>query len=71
MRYHYRLWCSDCCGEDYRGCFDGGTETDGTPYDTPQEANKAGWEATLRNIWEYDVVDEDGVVVDVVEAPCL
>ncbi len=68
MKYYYQLWCPDCRGEDYQGCFGGGTETIG-PYDTPQEANKAGWNDTLDGIWEYQVVDEERKVVEVSEPP--
>jgi len=69
MRYHYRIWCSDCLGSDPQGCFDGGVLDDEQQFATPQEANRAGWHATLRSILEYEVVDEDGTVIEVEEPP--
>ncbi len=26
MRYYLRVWCRDCFGVDYQGCFNGGDE---------------------------------------------
>lgn len=68
-KYHYRLSCPDCTGIDPQGCFDGETYTSEDVFDTPQEANKAGWKATLSNIYEYEVVDEKGNVIEVKELP--
>ncbi|HJT55901.1 MAG TPA: hypothetical protein VJ761_05365 [Ktedonobacteraceae bacterium] len=65
MKYHYRLSCPDCTGIDPQGCFDGGTYTSEEEYDTPQEAMEEGYKATLHNIYEFEVVDEDGKVVEV------
>ena len=57
------VWCPDCCGEDYQGCFEGGSEllTDdiltGKPrvFATREEAEAAG-DAEVRNtIWKFDV----------------
>ncbi len=61
MKYFYRIWCPDCRGEDYEGCFGGGIETNHTPYDTPQEAAAAGQNDARGSIYEYDVVDENGI----------
>ena len=65
MKYYYRLWCPDCCGQDYEGCFDGRIETSPTPYNTPQEANEAGQNETRGFIWKYEVVDELGCVIEI------
>src|SRR5260221_13729182 len=63
MKYFYWLYCPDCYLQDFDGCFDGMTERDSTPYDTPQEAREAAQNATLDNIWEYGIVDEEGRVI--------
>lgn len=65
MKYHYRIWCPDCLGEDPQGCFDGRVEDDEEEFDTPEQALDAGYEAINRTIWEFEVVDGDGKVIDV------
>ena len=71
MKYHCRIWCPDCLGEDPYGCFDGQVEDEvWEPFSTPpQEANKHGWETTRGGIWEYEVVDEHGTTIQVREPP--
>lgn len=65
MKYHFRIWCPDCCGSDPQGCFGGQVEDDEEEFGTPQEADEAGWEATLRTIWEYEVIDQNGNAIEV------
>ena len=67
MKYHYRLSCPDCTDIDPQGCFDGGTHTSEEIFDTPQEACDAGYKATFHNIYEFEVIDEDGTVIEIEE----
>jgi hypothetical protein len=62
--YHYRLSCPDCTDIDPQGCFDGGTYTSETAFDTPQAAGDAGYQATRNTIYTFEVVDEHGQVVE-------
>lgn len=57
MKYRYRLWCPDCLGEDFQGCFDGRVKDDEELFDTHEEALDAGYDATSRTIWEFEVVE--------------
>lgn len=63
MKYYYRIWCPDCLYIDPEGCFDGQVETDEEPFNTPQEALDAAYRSTQKTIYEYDVVDENGAVI--------
>lgn len=71
MPYFVRLSCRDCTGEDPRGCFDGGTEmledehSEQRIFADVASAREAG-RAEMRTcpVWEYEVVDEDGDVVE-------
>jgi hypothetical protein len=57
------VWCPDCNGEDYQGCFDGTYEVladDFHPYGrrvfaTHEEAEAAGNEYVKNTIWRFDV----------------
>lgn len=64
-KYRYRLSCPDCMGIDPLGCFGGGTQISEETFDTVQQVIEAAWNATLRTIYDFDIVDEDGNVLDV------
>jgi hypothetical protein len=53
-KYIAVVWCPDCNGVDFQGCFDGGVERHG-PFATREEAERAGEEATRDSIWRYDI----------------
>lgn len=65
MKYHYRIWCPYCLGEDPQGCFDGVMYTDYTPFDTAKAAEEAGWEVVGDGTLEFEVIDEKGNIVEV------
>ena len=45
LQYAYRYYCPDCFGDaDSQGCFGGRVELDDGRYDTPDEADNAGWD---------------------------
>jgi hypothetical protein len=57
-KYKVIITCPDCTGVDFQGCGDGYPwELDET-FDTIEEANDAGDEAT-GDTWEYEVVPEE------------
>jgi hypothetical protein len=61
-KYYAIVWCPDCNGVDFDGCFDGGVERLG-PFESPVEANEAGAELASQSIWKYEieeVEDEPG-----------
>jgi len=72
MHYEVVIFCHDCTGEDYDGCFDGGTETiDRDPYDESVitdliRANNIGWD-TVDNVgpWDFWVneISDDGKII--------
>jgi hypothetical protein len=57
-----KLWCPDCCGEDFQGCFEGGTEIlsdrDGEPniFATRETAEEIGELEVYDTIWKFEVV---------------
>ncbi len=66
--YRVRVWCPDCCGEDFQGCFEGGSEVlhemkvEGGKFTYPDllfptkaEAEKAGGDYTSHSIWQYEI----------------
>lgn len=55
-RYYAVVWCPDCNGVDFQGCFDGSVERLG-PFDTREEADRAGQEMVGDNIWKFEVED--------------
>ena len=59
MRFRYRVWCPDCSGVDYQGCFDGFDYLSEETFATYEEADKAGDEYTKKWIWEYEVTEAD------------
>lgn len=63
--YRVKVWCPDCCGEDPQGCFDGGVSFDEEEYPNLVEAVKSGEQWTRRNIWQYEVVDQEGKEVEI------
>ena len=52
-RWRLTVWCPDCTGQDFDGCFDGGVETKEFP--SREDAERAGDAATRDCIWEYEV----------------
>lgn len=64
-KYRVRLWCPDCSADDdEQGCFGGGAETQEELYDTLDEAVEAGCLSTHRTVWDFEVVDENGKVIE-------
>lgn len=63
MKYRVRIFCPDCTGDDYQGCFDGGTELlcgpgiDDGPieFDTKEEAESAGADECAKSIWKFEI----------------
>jgi hypothetical protein len=59
MEHYARIWCQDCTGEDFMGCFEGSTELLG-PFATVKEADKAGYEHTKDcGPWYWEVTTSD------------
>jgi hypothetical protein len=56
--YYTVVWCPDCNGIDFQGCFDGDVERLG-PFSTRDEADRAGRDLTTGSIWRYDVEDRN------------
>jgi hypothetical protein len=57
QRFYAVVWCPDCNGVDFEGCFGGGFERLG-PFDTHAEADRAGSELAGQSIWRYEVEQE-------------
>jgi hypothetical protein len=53
VSFYAIVWCPDCNGVDFEGCFDGGVEEFG-PFDTHEEADKEGARMAV-SIWIYRV----------------
>lgn len=62
--YRLLLWCRDCNGYDFQGCFDGGSELQEEVYPTITEAIKAGYKETDGPPWEFEIQDLEGNVID-------
>ena len=68
--YRYRIWCRDCCGEDFEGCFGGGSELSEAAYPTRAAAVDAAEARCNRNPWAYRIEPatrsgiEDGLLQD-------
>lgn len=76
MRYRVFIYCRDCSGEDYQGCFDGGSEevfldTDGSvtsddiglKIETREDAERLG-DIAVRPCgqWSYEIEEtNDGL----------
>ena len=59
MKYRYRIWCHDCCGEDEYGCFMGASELSEKVFNSKEEAEAAGEKATDGCcVWEFEVVED-------------
>jgi hypothetical protein len=54
VKYNAVIWCPDCNGVNFQGCFDGGVERLG-PFDTYEEADLVGSEFAGLSIWRYEV----------------
>jgi len=52
------IWCPDCTGVDFEGCFDGGIERLG-PFATREAAKAAGDKYTRDGIWQFDIEEVD------------
>lgn len=59
-KYRYRLTCPDCTDIDPQGCFDGGHSDSEEEFETMAEAENAGIQVTLRTIYNFSVIDENG-----------
>jgi len=56
-KYLLSIWCRDCCGEDFQGCFDGGAEN--SEYDTLIEAKDVADNALKIGVpWEYKILEQ-------------
>lgn len=55
--YYAVVWCPDCNGVDFEGCFDGGVERLG-PFESGEAADRAGAEMAAQSIWRYEVEAE-------------
>lgn len=64
MKYKYIVWCPDCYGVDFLGCFDGGEYESEEVFDTYEDAEKAAKEFVKDSIWEYKIVEVDEEVED-------
>ena len=56
--YRVVVWCPDCNGVDFEGCFDGGVERHG-PFATREEAERAGEGAVGDSIWAYEITEPE------------
>lgn len=54
VKYYAVIWCPDCNGVNFYGCFDGGVERLG-PFNTYAEAELAGVEFSALSIWKYEI----------------
>lgn len=71
--FRVQIWCDDCCGQDFDGCFDGASEILGTSFDLPKgkeyssldEAVNAGnkWFPGKTHPWRFRVIDSLGLDV--------
>ena len=59
-KYDVSVWCPDCSGQDYQGCFDGLDEH--KVFDTLEEAKIWGEGMVGKGIWRFNIeeVAEDG-----------
>lgn len=57
-RYRVRVWCPDCTGVDFQGCFEGGDDLSEETYATHEEAEAAGHESVRHSIYEFDVEED-------------
>lgn len=53
-KYTVLVWCEECTGEDYEGCFDGSTMTLG-PFNSEKEAEEAAEKYIKSSIWKYEI----------------
>lgn len=61
MSWSYQIWCDDCLGEDYQGCFDGLVETSEDSFATEAEAEAAAEKHVgQQGLWEYQVFENLG-----------
>lgn len=52
------VWCPDCNGVDFQGCFDGGVQRHG-PFETREEATRVGEEMVKGSNWLFEVEGPD------------
>lgn len=59
MPFYAVVWCSDCNGVDFEGCFDGDVERHG-PFDTSAAADEVGKSVAdmCPGIWKYEVEEK-------------
>lgn len=53
LTYRLHVWCKDCRGEDFQGCFGGGEDTD--DFCSYENAERAGEFWTEDSIYEYSI----------------
>ena len=73
--YRVEIYCTDCTGIDYMGCFDGGTRfllekkspdaaLKFVEFDTIEAAEKRGWDEVMDcSPWQFYIRDEDDQIV--------
>lgn len=57
-RYRIRLSCHDCTGQDFQGCFDGGTELVDETFETVEAANAYAESKDWSGPWEWEIEEE-------------
>lgn len=55
MTYKVVIWCPDCTGQDFEGCFDGGTEWE--TFNTLREAEIFVEKRTRDSIYLYEIIE--------------
>lgn len=61
--FRLEVWCLDCAGEDFEGCFEGGTEILDEFFSTPDEAIEQGWkrQPNATHPWRFRVIDDSSL----------
>jgi hypothetical protein len=58
--YRYRIWCRDCRGIDFQGCFDGEYKESEESYETRELAVRFAKEVISHcGQWEYEVFEDE------------
>lgn len=64
MKYRIKMWCPECYAEKLDGCFGGGALIKPDEYETVAEAKEAGWKAIHDTIYDFCVIDENGLDIN-------
>lgn len=60
--FQVEVWCQDCCGEDFYGCFEGGSEKAEETFSSIEAAIAHGQGISLQqHPWKFRVVDAEGL----------